>query len=308
MDIEVNCLDTLGNTSDKTYHLSKLGFVKHFAIAGQGYSPRPRKLMRAIGMLLHYSLYLNRAALNHNRFSEPEIILSDPTEKGQFSNLVGKALADFLSKRIDNSFFTVNYEAAMRASGLLIRGPRPDLIAFKNNAMFALEAKGRSSRNPGDMPKYKLQANTGPLPTNFSIACISYNLFEKVKCNYHDPFNENIPFDDKMLSEISKQYYSGLMQFLDPKLFNYNIVEIQDEQFYEINLSNGYFRRILKSIPFRRIWFYEEFIFHNLYLLLPSKINEYARNGLTKNIRPFFLKDESNYLYIDTDRVGLRIY
>jgi hypothetical protein len=75
--------------------------------------------------------------------------LSDPTEKGQFSNLVGKAIADFLSKRIDHSLFTVNYEAAMRLkdislsiSGKQIR--RPDLPAFVPNATFAIEAKGFS--------------------------------------------------------------------------------------------------------------------------------------------------------------------
>jgi hypothetical protein len=34
-------------------------------------------------------------------------------KKDNSPNLAGKAIADFLSKRIDQSIFTVNYEAAM---------------------------------------------------------------------------------------------------------------------------------------------------------------------------------------------------
>jgi hypothetical protein len=104
MNIAVEYIDTAGATSKLNYRLTRLAFIKHLAIAGQGYAPRPQKLMRTLGMLLHYSYYLHRTAFYNNRFSEPPISISDPTEKGQFSDVAGKAIADFLSKRINQSF------------------------------------------------------------------------------------------------------------------------------------------------------------------------------------------------------------
>ncbi len=57
-------------------------------------------------MFLVYDDFLR--GFNNNRFSEPPIC--DPTEQGQFSGLAGKAIADFLSKKIDGSIFTIAYE------------------------------------------------------------------------------------------------------------------------------------------------------------------------------------------------------
>lgn len=112
MNIPVEYKDSAGTISNRTFNLTRLAFAKHMAIAGQGYAPRPQKLLRTIGVFFHYGYYIqSHDFYNNNCFSEPPIQLSDPTEKGQFSNLVGKAIADFLSKRIDNSLFTVNYEA-----------------------------------------------------------------------------------------------------------------------------------------------------------------------------------------------------
>src|SRR5690606_29754570 len=143
---------TAGTIANQTHRMSRLAFAKHLAIAGQGYAPRPQKLIRTLAMFFHYSSYIQRQAYNNDRFSEPPIQLSDPTEKGQFSNLAGKAIADFLSKRIDQSIYTVNYEAAMRIHNppipLLMNGrhvPRPDLLAYTSNSRFAIEAKGFSS-------------------------------------------------------------------------------------------------------------------------------------------------------------------
>ncbi|MEJ0104733.1 MAG: hypothetical protein WDO19_20220 [Bacteroidota bacterium] len=118
MDISVNRIDTNGVISNEIYKMTRLAFAKHLAVAGQGYAPKPQKILRTIGMLFHYSYYMQRTAFNNNRFSEPPMGWSDPTEKGQFSTLAGKAIADFLSKRIDRSLYTVNYEAAMRQLGI----------------------------------------------------------------------------------------------------------------------------------------------------------------------------------------------
>src|SRR6218665_379899 len=120
MNIAVEYIDQSGTTHNQTYRLTRLAFAKHLAVAGQGYAPKPQKLIRTLAMFFHYSYYIQRQAFYTDRFSEPPIQLSDPTEKGQFSNLAGKAIADFLSKRIGNSIHTFNYEAAMRMRGMLL--------------------------------------------------------------------------------------------------------------------------------------------------------------------------------------------
>ncbi|MDR3111282.1 MAG: hypothetical protein LBU65_16560, partial [Planctomycetaceae bacterium] len=99
-----------GRINLQEYQMTYSALIKHLAMAGFHYAPNIKKLMRIIGMLFHYSLYLRCDAINDGHFSIPPEILSDPTEKGQFSTLAGKAIADFLSKRIDNSHYTVNYE------------------------------------------------------------------------------------------------------------------------------------------------------------------------------------------------------
>lgn len=104
MNIQVDYIDSEGNQHNRNFPLTRIAFVKHMAIAGQRYSPRLSKFFRTLGMFFHYSAYMQRNAFNNDRFSEPPTALSDPTEKNQFSNLAGKALADFLSKRIDIAF------------------------------------------------------------------------------------------------------------------------------------------------------------------------------------------------------------
>ncbi|MBA7694009.1 hypothetical protein ES703_102609 [subsurface metagenome] len=186
MKMPVDYIDTAGNHQNLNYHLSRLAFTKHLSIAGQGYSPRMRKVLRTLGMFFHYSYYLQRQSFYNNHFSTPPNLLSDPTEKGQFSNLAGKAIADFLSKRIGKSFLTVNYEAAMRALNKSIIGKRPDLIAFSNTSVFAIEAKGYTG-GPGNMMTHKSQSKANPLGVNlnYTVACVSFNLYNSIQCNYH---------------------------------------------------------------------------------------------------------------------------
>jgi len=99
MNISVEYINSLGAVFNRNYMITRLAFAKHMAIAGQGYAPRPQKLFRMIGMAFHYGYYIQRKAFYNSRFSEPPTELSDPTEKAQFSNIAGKAIADFLSKR-----------------------------------------------------------------------------------------------------------------------------------------------------------------------------------------------------------------
>lgn len=316
MNISVEYKDTSGNISNQTHNLSRLAFVKHMAIAGQRYAPKPQKLFRTLGMLCHYSNYIQRQSFNNDKFSEPPIELSDPTEKGQFSNLAGKAIADFLSKRIDNSIFTVNYEAAMRTNvppiPLSINGvqvKRPDLLAFTSNSKFAIEAKGFSG-GCGDMTEHKNQSKTGGIPVNFTIASVSYNLYGQVKCKYHDPYNDNIPFDNQLLQKLTKNYYSGLSGFLNDKFFNYHEIEINGESFYEIELSYKQFEKIFPNeFALREIWRFEILELYRPRLILPKNIRDLAKNGITNDVKPFIFetKEQDRNLYIDNDRVGLRL-
>lgn len=311
MQLTVEYKDTNGNISNKSYSLSRLAFAKHLAASGQGYAPSPRKFMRAISMFIHYSSYLQRAEFYSSKFSEPPIQLSDPTEKGQFSNLAGKAIADFLSKKIDGSLLTVNYEAAMRTKGMPILGQRPDLLAFKKGGTcFALEAKGYSG-SFGNMITHKAQANSGSIPTKFNVACVSYNLYNQVECKYHDPINDNYVYDDELFKNLTKRYYSGLLEFLNNDYFEYEEVEIQQDKFYAVNIKP---KKFLKIFPrsLLRFPFWDELIymseFDRLRLILPREIKTLAKKGLTNDSEPFLFESiESNYLYIDNDRVGLEL-
>lgn len=308
MRIEVEYKNHTGKLTPKTFPMTRLAFAKHLAIAGQAYAPRPQKIIRSVGMYLSYSYYIQKKAFNKDHFSEPPIQLSDPTEKNHFSNLAGKAIADFLSKQIDQSIFTVNYEAAMRLRNIPIKGCRPDLLAYKPNGnIFAIEAKGYS-RGCGNMQKHKAQSQQGKIPVNFSVACVSYDLYKKVKCNYYDPFNDNIPFDEELFRELTKNYYRGLSEFL---IFPHREHQIQDEAFYEVELFPHFFEEILSdNMHFR---YYRDFCRDVYYrcprLILPGRIREYAEAGLPRETRPFSFEggERDHDLYIDNDRVGLII-
>lgn len=308
MNISVEYKDRAGVISNPTYNITRLVFAKHLAIAGQGYSPRPQKLLRTIGMFFHYSKYLQRRPFYNDQFSEPPIELSDPTEKGQFSNLAGKAIADYLSKRIDGSILTVNYEAAMRLRNMPINVGRPDLLAYSQNSMFAIEAKGYSG-GAGNMTTHKTQSTTGGIPVNFTVACVSHNLYNNIQCKYHDPYNDNIPYDFEGLTELSRKYYSGLAGFLNEEYFKYQKTEINGEPFYAVELSFRKFEKLfMDEFPFPPFHFFELFEFYRPQIILPANIKELAKNGIPKNMKPFeFEMSKESNVYIDNDRIGLRI-
>ena len=260
-------------------------------------------------MFFHYSYYFNKRDFNNNRFSEPPTKLSDPTEKGQFSNLAGKAIADFLSKRISNSIFTVNYEAAMRMRRMPLNVRRPDLLAYTQKSLFAIEAKGYSGSS-GNMTNHKAQSATGGIPVNFTIACVSYNIYNNVKCNYYDPFIDNIPYDEEGLRELSRNYYKGLFEFYNSSYFEYQEFKYQDESFFEIELSPHVFELVYpKEIPFLPTCIYDYLEYYKPKLILPKRINEFVEKGISNEIKPFLFeaKDLGDNMYIDNDRVGLKV-
>lgn len=312
MRIKTEHVDSNQKTHNRDIVISLLAFIKHMGIAGQGYAPKLNKIQRVIGMFFVFRSYLRRNEFyGQNKFSEPPIRFSDPTEKAQFSNLAGKSIADYLSKKIDNSILTVNYEAAMRLKGFPIKGSRPDLIAFTNNKTFAIESKGFDSSSSGNMSNHKSQSQAGPIPVNYTIASVSYNLYSKVKCNYHDPVNPETEYDESLLKQLSKEYYSGIKEYYDERYFERNEIEVKGEKFYELEVFTP---RFLRSLGFDRypwIWPEIEFmLFHRLRfkLIIPKNIEYLAENGINRETKPFLIgESESNYLYIDNDRVGLKI-
>lgn len=303
LNIEVEYLDKHGTMSNQNYYISKLGLVKHMAIAGQRYAPTSKKIFKTIGMFLQYSYFLQSNSLNKDKFSLPPYNIYDPTEKAQFSNIAGKGIADFLAKKIDNALHTVNYEAAMKIKKMPIVGSRPDLLAFTNNETFAIEAKGYATKYVKDMSEHKHQSQAGAIPVNFTVASVSYDLYNKVKCKYHDPYNANIPFDEELLSETTKKYYSGIIDFLE--FSDYKEVKHKNESFYEIDILSSYFINEYYSDTFR--YFFHDLLHHNqLKLIVPKNITEYAEKGLDSHTEPF-LYDSNEEIYIDNDRIGLKI-
>lgn len=301
----------------KTYDISIAAFIKHLGFAGQGCKFNMVKLIRAFGMSLHYIPFMELINFNKNRFSTPCNLIYDPTEKSHFSNLAGKAIADFLSKKIDNSIFTFNYEALMKS----IKRRRGDLIAFTSKSeIFSIEAKGfsRSSVNINNMKNYIKQSKTGGIPVNFSVACVSYNLYNKVKCKYYKSKNKATTLYYKnILNELIKSYYSSLKEFLD---LNYNkyeeFIENNEEKFYKIDLLKFIFDHFrCNSFNFKFYYYYIYNFFKYLgiqkvYLILPYNIGKYSENGIPDNLQPFKFNEKNEYrnnLYIDKDRVGILI-
>ncbi len=315
MRLEVEHLDRQGNIHQHTISMNKLAFAKHFAIAGQHYEPHFRKFLRILGVFLMYSNYLDGDSYKKNRFSKPPIEFSDPTSKAQFSNLAGRAIADFLSKRIDKCCFTVNYEAAMRIKNILIKGSRADLIGFtEDEKIISIEAKGLCQRyiSKDEMEKYKQQSRNGGLKVDYSIACVSYNLYERVRCKYHDPEGEEVKFDSELFRNLTKNYYSGLSSFIHSDAVT-ETREFDSEEFIIVNLGRLFYYH---RIPFGNNYLWQDRFFYEYLsqysLILPSNIEELADKGLNKPLPPFPLHasegdghSERDWYYIDNDRVGI---
>jgi hypothetical protein len=229
MRIHVEFMNGSGYISRRAEDISFLGFLKHLAMAGQGYMPTVKEYIRTIGMLLHYTEYLSLTAFHDSRFSEPPSVRRDPTEKGQFSNLVGKAFADFLGKRISGAKVTLGYEAAMTVQGHKIWGKRPDLYCIGNGFQFAIEAKGYDAGNVSEqqMLEHKDQSRQGPLSVNFTIASVAYDLYDSVKCKYYDPVNEMVEYNQQLNSTLLRLYYRGIFEYFDESLFPVSVHEIK---------------------------------------------------------------------------------
>ena len=211
------------------------------------------------------------------------------------------------SKRIDNSFFTLNYEAVAQKP---LIGQRPDLVAFSQNAVFTIEAKGRKANNPGKMAKHKIQAGSGTLKRSYSVASVSYNLYNRVLCNYHDPINDEIKYDSEGLRKSSAIFYSNLLEFRNADYFEVNKVDYQNEVFYEVDFSTEKFFKNIEDFDnnsYFNHWYRDFLSYYRPKLILPGNIENLSKNGLKRDTKPFIFDDKENKVYIDRDRIGLSI-
>ncbi|MEK6495251.1 hypothetical protein [Myroides odoratimimus] len=312
MNIEVKYKDDKNSIYHQNHYLSKLAFAKHVICVGKAtLSWDVTVFVRSLATLIYYSDYVKSADFYNSKFSLPPIELSDPTEKGQFSNIAGRAIADFLSKKISGSIFTWNYEAAMRSLDIGIVGPRPDLLAFTDSKIFSIEAKGYTD-GPRNMDEHKKQAASGQIIVDFSVASVSYSLYSQVRCNYYDPIQNKTPDFKEALTKVSKDYYSGFLDFLDLGVSKF---AFKNENYYEIELSLGstFVELYLNDTKPKSKSSYK------LSLLLPVQIRKYAENGIFEELKSFDIdniimpneqnekEDYNDEIFIDKDGIGLRV-
>ena len=96
MDIKVEYKDKQGKVTNPKYSLSGLAFVKHLACAGMHYAPRAQKLLRIIGMFLHYNPYMQRQAFYNNL----QLVFQIQQRKGSFLILQVRQLLISCLKRL----------------------------------------------------------------------------------------------------------------------------------------------------------------------------------------------------------------
>lgn len=305
MEIEVAHQDRTGAITQKKFNLSSLGLIKHFGLAGQSYGTTIRAIRRAIGAYALYRDYFKRIDLINSRFSKPDAPFYDPTEQGDFSTIAGRALADFLARRIDGATHTFTYEGAMLQAGHTnLNIPRADLYCFNSSKQFAVESKGFDvpSVSNNEMATHKNQSQQGPLKINFSVASVSYNLYTKIKNKYYDPINENQEFNNDLNRKLSEQYYSGFSELMR-----------EQRDFGTLNFSEK--NREYKLVPLYSP--YDDFIFYDriwhprfkdrntVFLVLDKRIKQYANEGFVQNLEQNEILEDG--LYIDNDGIGLML-
>lgn len=215
MLVAVQHVDGAGVKKPITQSISLLQFIKHGALAGQGpgatFFPT---LTRGIGLLLFYQEYIRvDSSLSLTGFNLTAG--GDPTELGDFSTIAGKAFADILAKKVLGAPFTFTYEAALAAAGYPVVGVRPDFYCPSPSGQFSLESKGRKGASPKSlMAEAKKQSQAGVLPVSFSYASVTFDLYNKPKCHFHDPIQRAAPEDIDLHRSLARRYYDFIIRDL----------------------------------------------------------------------------------------------
>jgi len=274
------------NTTNHVFDLTYLQFIKHLAFAGMGVHTSTYNMFRFLGFWIEFFPYWKTSA---NGFSLPEIVLRDPTELGQISNRIGKALADFLAKKIYKAKYTHSYEHAMFLKKHPIEGKRPDLYCVSLKNQFAIEAKGykKSRISDDDMEKIKDQSKEGPLSVNFTVASVAYNLYKDIHVKFHDPVGDDVEYSTDLHKALVDRYYRSILNLI--KQFSLMPSSQVD------NLPQNY-------VAYRIPLIAQE---NSTYLLLHRLIVEENWERLELNNGQY--NSDSEDTYIDEDCVGLCI-
>lgn len=303
MQFNVEYKDAAGRIHKRTETVTCLQFLKSFAVAGQGSLPSPKTFNRIVGAFLFYEDYLGWGSIRHGRFSEPPAERRDPTERNQFSNQVGKAIADLLARRIHNAKATYNYESAMATwdPPLKIKGKRPDFLCDTGSRIIAIEAKGYAVKyvSPAKMAEVKTQSQQGLLPKDASVASVAYGLYSQLCVKYHDPDNERPARDEKFCRRLAKGFYKDVLGFLNDPRFVVSQIVIQDRRLLRITLNpeiRPWF--IIKSNAIHLLGF------KSVALLLASELIRVAEDGDISAIPPQL---EASGVWVDGDGIGIEL-
>lgn len=285
MEYELIHLDNKGLIKTSHGEISFLAFIKHATFAG----------LEGSHVLLHplrYTSFFCEFApsfFGSNHFRKYSGLERDPTETAFMSNRIGRAFADFFSKKIYGAKFTHSYECAMALKKIPIKGDRPDFYCDTLTAQFAVEAKGYSAQSVSDfdMIKHKKQSGTGPLSINFSVASVAYNLYKKPKIKFYDPKGSDEPYDHVLNSRLRYFYYRDAINFIETISDLRTQSELPD--YYAYNISYPFF-------PFRQF-------------LVNKWIAERKFMGaewLTSMDNMSISNQENDDFYIDVDGIGLK--
>ncbi|MEB7888770.1 hypothetical protein NGK36_05600 [Hafnia alvei] len=285
MKYELVHLDSKNKISTTSGDISFPAFIKHATFAGIN---NPYHILHPFRYTSFFFDFIP-SFLGSNSFRKYPGLEKDPTETAYISNRIGRAFADYFSKRIYGAKFTHSYECAMALKGYNIEGDRPDFYCDTLTEQFAVEAKGYSAQNVSDaqMSKHKDQSETGPLSINFSVASVAYNLYKKPKIKFYDPIGDNVPYENDLNSRLRELYYKNALFFIESISDSRTQSEFPD--YYAYNILYPFF-------PFRQFLVHKEIVqrefIHTEWLTAMKNISSESQ--------------ENDDLYIDVDGIGLR--
>ena len=268
--------DSHGNLSTSKNIISYLEFIKTISFAGITSNSNPlQNLFRFLE-----NIYGLAPSFIDGKFHIHPELENDPTEKGQFSNKVGRTFAVYLAKKISGAKYVYNYECALKKKGFPISGRRPDYYCDTGTQSFSLEAKGSCVKSVSDsvMQTVKNQAQSSKLSTQFSIASKTYNIYNSPIIKFYDPEGNNKSYDTELCNFLRKDYYNGIINLLNSPYFTQT--EKSEKDFYSYTPQS----------------------FSDLFqILIHKEIIE------TKDFSESLTPIETDNLFIDSDGIGLRI-
>ncbi|MDO8343490.1 MAG: hypothetical protein Q7T48_09850 [Cellvibrio sp.] len=283
MEYELIHQDVVGNKTTSIDRISFLAFVKHATFAGINRRFFPHLPFRYSGLFFEFA----PSFFWSGHFQLLSELANDPTETAYLSNRIGRAFADYFSKKLYGARFTHSYECAMELKGFPISGERPDFYCDALTKQFAVEAKGYSAQSISDaaIGKHKAQSKTGPLPVHFSAASVAYNLYKSPRIKFYDPEGDNVAYDGAMNSELRDLYYRSVLNFIETVADSNIQSEFSDYVAYNISYPFSAARQILvHRAIYERSWNTIKWL-----------------NSIEHN------DAEDNEFYIDVDGIGLTL-